>query len=129
LSISLNKYLHTQEDDTMDDMDQQTESEKRLNAQRDIIRQSLDAITNDIGIAMRDSGLTFPVYITVRNSGDALVTIATSLDPSDEEWEHARQIVCRTLEERVGCDRLGGRELACAVANAGAINAADVTAA
>ena len=23
-------------------------------------------------------GLTFPVYITVRNSGDALVTIATS---------------------------------------------------
>jgi hypothetical protein len=106
----------------------QLSTDDRLDAQRDIIRQSLDAIVNDIGIAMRDVGLTFPIYITVRNSGDALVTIATSSDPSDEEWEHARQIVCRTLEERVGCGRLGGRELACAVANAGAINAADVTA-
>ena len=33
---------------------------------------------------MRDVGLTFPLYITVRNSGDALVTIATPLDPSDD---------------------------------------------
>ena len=97
-------------------------------AQRAIIRQSLDAIINDIGMAMRDVGLTFPLYITVRNSGDALVTIATPIDPSDEEWQQATAIVCRTLEERVGCDRLRGRELACAIANAGAINAADVTA-
>ena len=52
-----------------------------LDAQRNIIRQSLDAIIDEIGIAMRDAGLVFPVYITVRNSGDALVTIATS--PTD----------------------------------------------
>jgi hypothetical protein len=113
----------------MDDIDPQTASDDGLDAQRDIIRQSLDAITNDIGVAMRDVGLTFRLYITVRNSGDALVTIATPFDPSDEEWQQASAIVCRTLEERVGCGRLGGRELACAVANAGAINAAEVTAA
>jgi hypothetical protein len=100
-----------------------------LDAQRDIIRQSINEIANDIGMKMRDVGLTFPLYITVRNSGDALVTIATPLDPSDTDWQCAREIVCRTLEERVGCDRLRGRELACAIANAGAINAADVTAA
>ena len=99
-----------------------------LDVQRDIIRQSLDAIINEIGMAMRDAGLIFPVYITVRNSGDALVTIATSLDPSDEQWQHASLIVCRTLEERIGCGRLQERELACAVANAGVINVADVTA-
>jgi hypothetical protein len=99
-----------------------------LDARRDNIRQSLDAIVNDIGMAMRDVGLTFPVYITVRNSGDTLVTIATSLDPSDEQWQHAREIVCRTLEERIGCGRLQARELACAIANAGAINASDVIA-
>ena len=104
------------------------EIDDTLDAQRDIIRHSINEIANDIGMAMRDVGLTFPVYITVRNSGDALVTIATPLDPSDEQWQHAREIVCRTLEERVGCGRLGGRELACATANAGAINAADVTA-
>jgi cell division GTPase FtsZ len=126
--LAVDKYLHITEDTLMDTIDEYHEIDDRLDAQRDIIRQSLDAIVNDIGIAMRDVGLTFPLYITVRDSGDALVTIATSLDPSDEEWEHARQIVCRTLEERVGCDRLRGRELACAIANAGAINAADVTA-
>ena len=113
----------------MDDNDPQTGSDMRLDAQRDIIRQSLDAITNDIGMAMRDVGLTFPLYITVRNSGDSLVTIASSLDPSDEEWRRASEIVCRTIEERTGCNRLRGRELPCAIANAGAINAADVTAA
>jgi hypothetical protein len=48
------------------------EIDDTLDAERDIIRQSLDAITNDIGIAMRDVGLTFPLYITVRNYGDAL---------------------------------------------------------
>ena len=112
----------------MNEIDPQTESDKRLDAQRDIIRQSLDAITNDIGMAMRDVGLTFPLYITVRNSGDALVTIATALDPSDADWQQASAIICRTLEERVGCVQLRGRELACAIANAGAINAADVTA-
>jgi hypothetical protein len=112
----------------MDDMDPQTQPEKRLDAQRNIIRQSLDAIVNNIGMAMRDVGLTFPLYITVRNSGDALVTIATSLDPSATDWQQASAIVCRTLEERVGCRHLRGRELSCAIANAGSMNAADVTA-
>jgi hypothetical protein len=108
--------------------DPRTEVDDRLDAQRDIIRQSTNEIANDIGMAMRDVGLTFPLYITLRNSGDALVTIATPLDPPDTDWRQASAIVCRTLEERVGCGRLGGRELACAIANAGTINAADVTA-
>ena len=96
------------------------EIDNKLDAQRDIIRQSLDEIVNDIGMAMRDVGLTFPVYITVRNSGDALVTIASPrLIHRMTEWQQASAIVCRTLEERVGCDRLRGRELACAIANAG----------
>ena len=112
----------------MNEIDPQTASNDGLDAQREIIRQSLDEIANDIGTAMRDVGLTFPVYITVRNSGDALVTIASPLDPSDEQWQQASTIVCRTLEERVGCGRLRGQELACAIANSGAINAADVTA-
>jgi hypothetical protein len=120
---------HNMEDNHMNTVEHEDDSstDDTLDAQRDIIRQSLTEITNDVGTAMRDVGLTFPVYITVRNSGDALVTIATSLDPSDEQWQHAREIVCRTLEERIGCGPLQGRELACAIANAGAINAADVT--
>jgi hypothetical protein len=98
-----------------------------LDAQRDIIRQSLDEIANDIGMAMRDVGLTFPIYMAVRNSGDALVTIATTLDPSHVDWQQASEIVCRILEEKVACGRLHGQGLPCAIANAGVINAADVT--
>lgn len=100
----------------------------RLNTQRDIIRQSLDEIANDIGVAMRDAGLTFPVYITMTNSGDALATIATTAEPSDADWQPALAIVCRVIEQKVGCGRLRGQELPCATANAGVINAADVTA-
>ena len=105
-----------------------TDQDNTLDAQRDKVRSNLTEITADIGMAMRDVGLTFPVYMTVRNSGDALVTIMTPLDPSDEEWQQATAIVCQTLEERVGCDRLRGQTLPCAIANAGVINAADVTA-
>ena len=123
------KYLRNTEDHLMNTIEYDYDSDDNLDIQRDIIRQSLNAIVNDIGMAMRDVGLTFPVYMTVRNSGDALVTIMTPRDPSDEEWQQTTAIVCRTLEERVGCARLRGRELACAIANAGAINAADVTAA
>ena len=112
----------------MDTIDEYQEIDDRLDAQRDIIRQSLDAIANDIGMAMRDVGLTFPIYMTVRDSGDALVTIATTLDPSDAEWKQASEIVCRIIEEKVGCGRLRGQTLPCAIANAGVINATDVTA-
>ena len=91
--------------------DDDLSTDDKLDTQRDIIRQSLNEIANDIGMKMRDVGLTFPLYITVRNSGDALVTIATPVDPSDADWQQASEIVCRTLEERVGCDRLRGREL------------------
>jgi hypothetical protein len=112
----------------MDTVNQYQEIDDRLNTQRNIIRQSLDAIANDLGMALRDVGLTFPVYMTVRNSGDALVTIATTHDPSDAAWAQASEIVCRIIEETVGCGRLRGQTLPCAIANAGLINAADVTA-
>jgi hypothetical protein len=112
----------------MNEIGPQTESDDKLDAHREIIRQSLNEISNDIGMALRDVGLTFPIYFVTPNSGDALVTIATTLDPSDEDWRRAAAIVCEIIEMKVGCGRLRGRELACAVANAGVINVADMTA-
>jgi hypothetical protein len=76
---------------------------------------------------MRDVGLTFPIYFAMPNSGDALVTIATTLDPSDDDWRRASAIVCQVIERKAGSGRLQERELACAVANAGALNVAAVT--
>ena len=112
----------------MDTANQYPDDDGKLDAQRDIIRQSLDAIANDIGVAMRDVGLTFQTYMTVRNSGDALVTIATTLDPSDADWQQASEIVRRIIQEKAGCGQLRGQTLPRAIANEGVINAADVTA-
>ena len=102
--------------DTLDNF-YTTSTDNRLDAQRDIIRESLNEIAADIGMAMRDEGLHFPVYITVRHSGDLLATIATPLDPSDDDWSRAAAIVCEIIGKKVGGGRLRSRELPCAVAN------------
>ncbi len=96
-----------------------------LDAQREIIRKSLSEIANDIGMALRDAGLNFPVFMTVRDNGDSLATIATPLDPSDDDWERAADIVCRIIGKKIGTDGLQGRELPCAIAN-GSMSAAEV---
>jgi len=77
-------------------------------------------------MVMRDVGLTFPVVITARNSGDALATIVTLLDPSDEDWSCASAIVCQIMGQKIGGSRLRSRELLCAVANAAPMSAAEV---
>ena len=78
-----------------------------LDAQRDIIRQSINEIANDIGMKMRDVGLTFPLYITVRNSGDALVTIAIRLIHRIPIGSRHRQLSVGLLKRglaAIGCE-------------------------
>ena len=96
-------------------------------AQRAAIALSLDEIAVEVGIALRDARLDFPVYLTVPNSGDSFATMACPLDPTDSDWSHASAIVCRIIGERLGGVRLRGRSLHCAVANA-TMGAADVVA-
>jgi hypothetical protein len=88
-----------------------------IDTQREIIRLSLDAITNDIGMALRDAGLTFPIFITVPYSGDALATLATPLDPPEPDWSHALDIACRVIQEKLSSGNLRTRELACTAIN------------
>ena len=111
----------------MDETCQLDEAIDHRYAQRDLIRQSLNEIANDLSMEMRDAALDFPVYMTVPHSGNSLATIATPLDPSDEDWEKVTAIVCRILERRVGSGRLRGLDLNCVLAN-GSMAAADVTA-
>src|ERR1700693_5888524 len=96
-------------------------------AQRTVIRQSLDEIAAEVAVALRNAQLDFPVFLTVPNSGDSLATMACPLDPSDEDWSHASAIVCRIIGQRLGDVRLRGRALHCAVANA-TVGAAEVMA-
>ena len=97
-----------------------------LYSQRETIRESLDEIATDVGMMLRDVGLTFPVFLTVPTSGNSLATIATPIDPSDEDWTRASAIICQIIEDRCGTGKLRRRELRCAMANA-QMSAADVT--
>jgi hypothetical protein len=96
-------------------------------AQREVIRQSLNEIAAEVAISLRNASLDFPVFLTVPNSGDSLATMACPIDPSEEDWSHASAIVCRIIGQRLGDARLRGRSLHCAVANL-TMGAADVVA-
>jgi hypothetical protein len=96
-------------------------------AQRAGLRLALDEIAAEVGTALREASLNFPVYLTVSNSGKSLATMACPLDPSDTEWSRASAIVCKTIGRRLGNVRVRGRPLQCAVANA-TMGAAEVTA-
>ena len=98
-----------------------------LDTQRDSIRGSLDAITNDFGMALRDAGFGhIPVYFVVPNSGDALASLATPLDPSEDDWSRILEIAYRVIQEKIGCGNLRGRALTCAAINT-PMTSADVT--
>jgi hypothetical protein len=117
------KYLHIKEDSIMPQIVEPAEPE----AQRAMIRLALDEIIAEVGVALRDAQLDFPVYITVPNSGQSVAGMACPLDPSDTQWFRATAIVCRIIGARLGDVRLRSRPLQCAVANA-TMGAAEVTA-
>ena len=94
-------------------------------AQREVVRLALDEIATEVGTALRDAQLDFPIFLTVPTSGDSLATMACPLDPSDGDRPHASAIVCGIIGKRLGGARLRGRALHCAVANA-TMGAADV---
>jgi len=100
-------------------------ADERLEAHREVIRRSLEEIATGVETALRDANLEFPVYLVIPNSGGAIITFATVLDPPDADWSKASAIVCQRVSDKLGGIRLGTRPLQCSVANA-KIEAADV---
>jgi hypothetical protein len=95
---------------------------------REMVRQSRDAISADIGMAMRDAGLgAIPTYIVLSNSGNALAMVMTPLDPSQADWDRVMEIACQVIQAKLGTERLHTREMAWVMANDPS-GAADVTA-
>ena len=52
----------------------------------------------------------------IPSSGDALLTFATPIDPCDEDWSHAGQIVSDIIGDKLDGVKLRHRELPCAAA-------------
>jgi hypothetical protein len=110
---------------TTDDQLEPTD-DGELEAQRSIIRESLDEFAEELGVAMRGANLHYPIGLTVPHSGEALVTMVTPVDPSDDDWSQATTIVRQIVSKKLGGIRLRSRPLTCAMANAPMI-AADIT--
>jgi hypothetical protein len=115
----------------MDNIDDQQEpftddDDVVLEEQRSIIRQSLDQIAADAGIALLKAKLTFPIGLTTPTSGRALLTIVTQNDPSDEEWAQASKIVRHIVSKKLDGIGLSSRSLPCTMVNA-PISAAEIS--
>jgi hypothetical protein len=108
----MNTVFQTENDDTED--------------KREIIRDCLSEIVVEVGNRLREAGLNCPVFLTVPNSGDAIILMATPLDPSDADWSHVGDIVRATVSERLNRLKLRSREMICGAANA-AIGSAELT--
>ena len=115
----------------MDAMDDQQEpyaddDYTDLEAQRAIMRQSLDQIATDVGTALLKANLTFPIGLTIPSSGRALLTIVTLSDPSDEDWAQASEIVRCIVSKKLDGIELRSRLLPCTMVNT-PISAAEIS--
>jgi hypothetical protein len=91
--------------------------EDDIDDKREIIRGCLSEIIVEVGNRLREAGLSCPVFLTVPNSGDAIVMMATPLDPSDADWSRVGDIVRVTVSERLNGLKLRNREMICGAAN------------
>jgi hypothetical protein len=94
---------------------------------RETVRETLDAIANDVGAALRDSGMNYPIFLTAGRSDRTILTIATPFDPSDQVWEGMIAIAIGIISDRLGGLKLASHELRCASANL-SMTAVDLTA-
>jgi hypothetical protein len=97
----------------------------RIETEREIIRPVLNDIAKEVEIKLREAGLNVPVFLTVPNSGSAIVTMATPADPADALWMKVTGIVVETVSSRLNGSRLQSKEVTCAMA-AATMSAADL---
>jgi hypothetical protein len=89
------------------------------------LASSLDEIGAEVSAALNAAKIHIPVFFTVPSGGNAYLTLATSLDPSDEEWERTCQIICPIIAAKIGVAHVLSRDLPCVAAGA-PIAAADL---
>jgi hypothetical protein len=85
-------------------------SNKRLEAGRVNLRQSLDQIEADIEATMRDANLCYPVRVCVPRSGDSLAAMMTPAEPPSDDWEKATKIFLKIIADHLGESRLRSRD-------------------
>jgi len=95
---------------------------RRTEANREIIRDTLSVIIVEIEARLCEAGLDLPICLAVPNSGDAIITMATPLDPTEVDWSRAVEVVCRIVSECLGGLNLRRQDAIC-----GMTKSSDVT--
>jgi hypothetical protein len=91
----------------------------RTEAMREIVRQSLIEIAQEVESRLKEAGLNVPIFLSVPEfGGKSIVTIASPVDPNDDDWRSVLAIVCEVAENRLDGVSLRGHELRSAMANA-----------
>ena len=102
-------------------------TDDKTEARREIIRQSLDEIAVEVSHGLRDADISYPVYLVVPSSGNAIVSMVTPANPNDPDWIKIGDIVREVVSERLDGMELRSVELPCTMVNA-SMGAAEITA-
>jgi hypothetical protein len=102
-------------------------ADNRIESKQQIIRDRLNEIIVDVESRLRAAGLSSTIFLTVPNSGNAVASIATPLDPPDDLWSRIVETVCEIVSERLDGLKLRSQDMICAAVNA-KMGAADLTA-
>jgi hypothetical protein len=101
----------------------------RIDAEREIIRKSLDEIVQEVGAKMRAADLTYPVFMTIPGSGAAIMTFATPVDggnDNNDEWPKISAIIQEIISDHLDGIALRSQSMPCAMVSMTKMNAADV---
>jgi hypothetical protein len=85
----------------------------------------LDDVAAEADIALRDAGLSMPLFFSVPSLGGALATFATPGDPCDEDWSRASEIIALIVGNMLGIAGLRTNSLPC-IASGLQVGAADI---
>ena len=98
----------------------------KCEAQRDIIRRSLDEISTELRDRLRAADLRDPVFLVVPSSGNAIVSLMIPLDPTDDNWSRIGTIVRDIVSSRINGVAIRSVEMPCTTAEA-AMGAAEIS--
>jgi hypothetical protein len=85
-----------------------------VTAYRGLAAAKLDQIAHDAKEALAYRGIDTPLFFLVPNSGNAILTFGTTLDPDDALWSEVSEVVSGVVRQLVGLNHTQCREVVCA---------------
>ena len=99
-----------------DPSDETPDGNRNPKIAREQVVENLEEIAERTKAELEAAGVRFPVFFLIPTSGDALITVGTTHDPDDLEWEVASQIALSVMQDVLATRKLRSNSIACALA-------------